>query len=1131
MAYPVSRTYRMAQAALLAVLVALAPLPHASAQQAKPAAREESPTEKLWNEAEKLLAEKKYEAALANFKKLEEQADKAGLSTEAKAAIVFRQASCLYLLAGRSKASADWAKLEQALTRFLTTYPGGTGALLDANNNMRGAARLTLIEAYGNQSKWDEALRDLETLRRPSPETREEDRVLAFVLTAKVLELRAKGRSPEELKQALGQAMNLLKSVISQGIGTPERREAANKLVEVYTALGMAKDAEQLRAEIEAKGVGSPAELVRANVQRLEIGDARFQAAEGQTDPKAREELYRQALGSYQGTLRRAALSRALTAAVESRQQEIDRLNRAFTTPDDAQKAQIEAAKAQYDEVARIQTEFSANKFYDAIISYRIGLCLLELNRPWEAFVAFRDIFQSNPDFDKISGAYYYYIDALRRIGRNEEALKVSKEFLGKFPESPEAGPIALGLGEICMEQEEYDQAIEQFNWAKTNVKGLDAGSLQEIDFGIIRALFSNVEWAKARTALEAFLQKYPTSPAKESATYMLGLTWFYEGKYPETVGNKDKPGALTTYFKDFPKGQHASDVLYRLGVVSLNIGTDTLYAQGVIESDQRGPDGALAIARLWLNRYGEAKDETTRIQLPEVHTLIGDAHIKKGDVAGRQAEDLDKQARMTAAPAAKAALMNKKREAEAVKEEQVKLAIAAYIQAARTARENNAALEFALGEATKLLSGRGDHLRLRELYQELHDWDPSAPKATVYLYEVIKATEKMGDSPEFRIRVERAQSEFGNRLATARKRIDTLEREGKFNTPELTTAKSELAQLSEELAKALAVIEAERQTAIQAARQEALGVLAKAIGTSINDRRQEGSERLISFLCEKLARRIKRVRPGQEPVPGAYNLKQAEADLETTLGVTESSGSLIAQARLYFARSQLALLGREPARAEAMLRRIADLYKPEELSPAILGTVGDFLLSKRDPRAESFFAYITEHHRSSDYADFGFAGLAELRLAQGKPREALVLCEEALALGIALSKEKDIRFAQARAQVELGQLDEARKAFTFISGVREWRGESTSGCLYHLGIIEEKQGKLQEALVLHQRNIVAWKKHERWVAKSYLAAGEILVKLGQRDAARTNYQEMLTKDRVKETPEAQEARSRLTRL
>jgi outer membrane protein assembly factor BamD (BamD/ComL family) len=1110
---PASRTYRLAHAALLAVLVALPSLPStATAQAAKPPAakEEESPTQRLWNEAETALGKKQYKAAFDLFKKLESESEKAGLPEKAKAAIAFRQATCLYLLAGQSKKAEDWAKVEGALKAFLTKFPRGTEDMLEASNNMRGVVRLSLIEVYANQSKWDAALADLDALRRPSPEIRGEDRVLAFVLTAKVLEEKAKGQSEPELKLALGQAMNLLKQVIATGIGTNESREAANKLVEVYTKLGMVKDAELLRAEIEAKGGGSPTEMVRANVQRLEIGDARFQAAEETTDPKARDALYRQALASYQGTLRRAALARTLGQAVESKQAEVDQLNRLYAKPDANQQDIINKAKEEVEGFRKIQAEFLANKDYDAVIAYRIGLCLLELGRPWESFVAFRDIFQNNPGFEKISGAYYYYIDALRRIGRNEEARKVSRDFLTKYPDAPEVAAIAVGLGEISMEQEEYDQAIEQFKWAKANVKGLDISAQQEIDFGIIRALFSNVDWAKSRAALDEFLTKYPKSPARDSALYMHGLTWFFEGRYRETKASLEK------YMAEFPNGQYQADVLYRQGIVALNV---------------QGPDEAIAIARQWLSKHSSSKADNIVAQIPELHVLIGDAHTKKADLEGRKAADAEYKARVTAAPGPKAQHLKAKAEAEAAKEVQVQSSIEAYLLAVRAAKANPPVLDFAIGELNKLLTGRGDQVRLRAIYQELYDWDNQAPKALSYLYEVIKATEKMGDGAEFRVRTEAAQTRFGQLLATARAKVDSLDRTGKVNTPEFAQAKAEVAKLSEDLAKELDVVEQDRQKSIQAARQEALGILGKAIKSGINDRRQEGAERLIGFLAEKLARRVKRVRPGQEPAPGAYTAKQAEADLEATLGVTASTGSLIAQARLLYGKATLALLARDNAGAEAYWRRIADLYKAEELSPGILGTVGDYLASRKDPKAEAYFSYISEHHRASDYADFGFAGLAELRLSQGKAKESLVLADEATKMGITLSKEKDIRFTRARALLELGQFDEAKKEFTEISAVREWRGEITSGCLYHLALIEEKQGRAQEAIVLHQRNILAWKKHEKWVAKSYLRAGELLTKLGQRDAARETYQEMLTKERVKETPEAQEARTRLTQI
>jgi outer membrane protein assembly factor BamD (BamD/ComL family) len=79
---PASRTYRLAHAALLAVLVALPSLPStAAAQAAKPPAakEEESPTQRLWNEAETALGKKQYKAAFDLFKKLEGESDKAGI--------------------------------------------------------------------------------------------------------------------------------------------------------------------------------------------------------------------------------------------------------------------------------------------------------------------------------------------------------------------------------------------------------------------------------------------------------------------------------------------------------------------------------------------------------------------------------------------------------------------------------------------------------------------------------------------------------------------------------------------------------------------------------------------------------------------------------------------------------------------------------------------------------------------------------------------------------------------------------------------------------------------------------------------------------------------------------------------
>jgi RNA binding exosome subunit len=60
----------------------------------------------------------------------------------------------------------------------------------------------------------------------------------------------------------------------------------------------------------------------------------------------------------------------------------------------------------------------------------------------------------------------------------------------------------------------------------------------------------------------------------------------------------------------------------------------------------------------------------------------------------------------------------------------------------------------------------------------------------------------------------------------------------------------------------------------------------------------------------------------------------------------------------------------------------------------------------------------------------------------------------------------------------------------------------------------------------------MTWKKYEVWAAKSYFGEAKILAtKLEQKDAAKRVLQEMLEKDRIKDTREATEAKAYLLGL
>jgi len=1107
-----SRTYKLAKATLLAVLIAVTPFTgDLRAQTKKPlpaVEKKEDPLSLLYKDAIKKLEEKKYREALALFEELDTKA--VDVEPKLKAVVSFQKSLCHFFI-------KDWPRAEAELTAFLDKYPKGTEDFLSDTDNRRGTAELILIEAFSKQGKWELALARLEKIRTNSL-ARPEERVNAFTLSAQIIVDRAKS-SPEDVKKAAyAQAIVLLKQATADGINTPERREAAYKLVEMYTKLGLAKEAAQLKNEIDAKSNGSPVEVVRSNFQRLEIGDARFSAAETAADENFRADFYRQALTNYQGTLRRANLSSSFGRAIEAKQTEVETLTKNFPKPNPEQAANLEKVKQEVTQFQKIQEEFNANKDYDALISYRIGLCLLELKRPWEAHVAFLDIFENSPGFSRISGAYYYHILALRRIGRNNEAQAKCKEFISKFPKDDQVSSIALILGDISEGREEYPEAIAHYKWVQANVKNLTAEVEEEIDFRIAACLFSQVDWALAQKGFEAFLKKHERSSVRQQVLYMSALCSFFQGKYKETKADFDK------YEQEYPKGQFIPDVRYRQAIVKFG-------------TAPRDIPGTIKLCEDWLNDYSKNNTDEVIAQLPEVYTLIGDANTALADDLDKKVKAADLDVRTNARTPDKAKFVEIKTQLEKQKEAVTNKAIDAYEAAAKGARTNPQALEFVLGELRKLLPGRGEHKRMRDLFKEIFDWNHNDPKAMTYLYEVIRSTERMGDMPEFAVKSEKVRKGFSVQLAAARKKVDEIESRDKVTKEEVETAKAGVKKLSAELEAELAKVEVERQASIADQKKRALKILSDAVSESINDRTQEGTEKLIVFLAEKLARKVKRVKPGTKPEPGAYTSDEAEKELVKLLRLEDHRESLVAQARGFFALGQLAVFTREPEKTAANFAKIAANYKAEELNPTILAMVGDSLLSKGDhKKAADFFGYILEHSRSTEYADYGFAGLAEIAFTNKKYAEALSLCNEAIDNNILMSKELDLRFTRARALAELSKYADAKKEFEEIAKTKEWRGEKTAASLYWLGLMAERQATdekgFNEAIAYYRRCFMTWKKYEVWAAKSYFASAKLFAnKLNQKDAAKVLLKEMLEKDRIKDTREAQEAKSFLLGL
>ncbi|MDR1818446.1 MAG: hypothetical protein LBR07_09850 [Puniceicoccales bacterium] len=1167
MSRPSSRPAVSTLAGLVALAAAFPALPFAALDAAAapaPAAQQLPPVEILFNKAEKNFLAGKLKEAVPQYTQLIEKHANDIPNVAAYALFHLRLASCYHGIAGkfdmekekeRELAMQYWALSEKELKIFLDTskYPKGTDNLLDNNDNFRLRAQITLAEVLSKQMKWNDAINQLTPLlRRGAIDVNEATRTRAAVMLSRVHEGQAAEMDKPKREAILRSDLEklLLPRIASKYFLLPENKEAGTRIVEIYTKLGMTKEAKQLNEEINAAISGNPLDLVMANFRRLDIGDSLFEQGErlGDGDTAGRARIYGQALATYQETLRSKAIERLIVRAEKTAEQKVTIARQKNPNPDKdpAHKEAIERAEHDRDVFADAVKKFRegiAN--YDAFLSYRIALCLLELKRPWEALVAFNDVFDNAPkNFAFMDIARFFHIRALREVHRNKEAIAACRDFLNNFKKSQQRGEVAVQLGEISFENEDYQEAIRQFRWARENV-ALEDTYKEWVDWYICVSLFRFVEWKLCGEEVAKFIANWPKSKQLEQMYYMRGLCAFYQGQYKPTLE------AMDDYLTRYKNGNFVPDARYRLAIVKLNL---------------NNVKGAYDDAEAWLRDYKSPPtaiaDDIER-QRPEVLTLIGDIYF-------RYSEDTKKP--------------------NDYKQDNLKKAIAYYIEAAKAAKNNQYTFDHVVRELNRRLPQQGEWAKLCDIHVTFYNWNKDSPKALDHLYWILRSIEKMGktekerraeaDREKIKIpdeyltqkpeqilanailrnisdpkkeNVEMLMSELASRVIR-KSRLAIRKAQTAENAVEaLENAKKELAEREEAKAKADANFARDDSSQFKDARDNASAALDRArkaltdyeaaLVKARKEARDAAEEQQEPFRSQLLSLKLKDPSKSQQQINAEVNAlvrRIADSFIQETLkprSAKEKNPNLTA-ARRYFARAEVArlsatkkdLLKGPPEAYLENIGKIPTLYKAEELSPALLAASTDYLVLQaqraqieKKPanvvdanyrRAAEYAQYILDHHRDSlDYADTGFLARAIVLLEhEGKPREAHELLKEADDYSIIDRKEKDIRLTDARAIIEyadqvaqnskataedknavLKLLEEAEKSLKRIGATKIWRGEATAWSLYYLGRVEEARGQLErknrraEAINYYRRCFLAWKNFGTVTAKAYL--------------------------------------------
>ena len=310
----------------------------------------------------------------------------------------------------------------------------------------------------------------------------------------------------------------------------------------------------------------------------------------------------------------------------------------------------------------------------------------------------------------------------------------------------------------------------------------------------------------------------------------------------------------------------------------------------------------------------------------------------------------------------------------------------------------------------------------------------------------------------------------------------------------------------------------------------EAKQLAADTIKKYISDPNRDAVEQLITQLAQLC---VKKKKPAElENAPPTAPEVDPGAEFDQVLGSAANDDSPTAKARILFAKAELARLRRQPAEEEKNLARIATEFKPEDLSPLLLGEAADYLLSKgKFDQAAGFYQRLLDDFPKSQMVDYAYNGLGEIACQKKDYPKALKYFSDGTEKIAAAQKLKDISVGRAKTLLALGKLDEAQKAFEQIASVREWRGEATAFSVYSLGQIAGKRGKWAEANAYFQRVYVGYQKFLPWVAKAYLASAESFEKLGKTQEATNTYRELLRNEKLANFAEAAEARKRLEAL
>ncbi len=199
---------------------------------------------------------------------------------------------------------------------------------------------------------------------------------------------------------------------------------------------------------------------------------------------------------------------------------------------------------------------------------------------------------------------------------------------------------------------------------------------------------------------------------------------------------------------------------------------------------------------------------------------------------------------------------------------------------------------------------------------------------------------------------------------------------------------------------------------------------------------------------------------------------------------------------------------------AVAFGAELLEANTPLELtSPATLSLMCDAAVNTGNTKEMKRLSdYYIEKFEDSELLWHAYRARTYMYLQQENYKEVLWSIDEAQGMFGAEAQMGWAQIIKADTQLKMGKLEEAEASYNMVMGVGEWRGPLFAEAMMGMGNCAVAAGDLEKAHSFYQRIYLLFKSYEdgNWAAKGYLAAADVLIKMGEEEKAINTLEAML---------------------